>query len=309
MIASVIFKKITKFTSLAVMAMCSVLAFSLDTHVVQKGETYYGISRTYGITVDELCNANGLSKDSVLKVGQELKIPEKDAKKETPAKTENIKVTETVSVAAKPAETTPVKETEVRKYEIYVVQKGDTLYKIARTSDTSVADLKKINELSEDCTIKVGQELRVPAAIKVSSANDTVADLSSNDPRKYSEKEVKAGVIWPVKNPTVTYTSGKVSGVQLTALKNESVTAIRAGTVRFVGYYRGYGQVVFVQAKDEQIYAYCGLGTIKVKKGDYVVFGDSIGTVGTDPINGTNQISFMVFKKASPVDPATAPRG
>lgn len=308
MIVSVGFlKKVTKILMVSCLALCSASAFSLDKHVVQKGETFYGISRTYGVTVDELCSANGMTKDSVLKVGDELVIPEKG---------KNISSSSTTSTSTASTTTTvktdtiaAIKETEVRKYDVYVVQKGDTLYRIAKNSDTTVNDLKKINELGEDGTIKVGQELRVPSKIKTSATEEKIADLSANDPRNYSDKEVKAGIIWPVKNPTVTYTTGKVSGVQLTALKNESVTAIRAGSVRYVGYYRGYGQVVFIQAKDEQVYAYCGLGTIKVKKGDYVVFGDSIGTVGTDPIKGTNQISLMVFKKASPVDPATAPRG
>ena len=114
---------------------------------------------------------------------------------------------------------------------------------------------------------------------------------------------------WPVKNPTVTYMNGKVSGVQLSAQKNESVTAIRAGTVMYVGNYRGYGQVVFVQAKTGHIYVYSGLGSIKVRKGDYVVFGDSLGTAGTDSIKGTTQICLMVFQKSNPIDPAKAPRG
>jgi septal ring factor EnvC (AmiA/AmiB activator) len=77
----------------------------------------------------------------------------------------------------------------------------------------------------------------------------------------------------------------------------------------YVGNYRGYGQVVFIQSPSDYIYAYSGLGTIKVKKGDYVVFGDVIGTAGTDSIKGTSQISLMVFQKSNPIDPAKAPRG
>ena len=77
----------------------------------------------------------------------------------------------------------------------------------------------------------------------------------------------------------------------------------------YVGNYRGYGQVVFVQSLADYIYVYSGLSAIKVKKGDYVDFGDSIGIAGTDSIKGTSQVSFMVFQKANPIDPAKAPRG
>ena len=90
---------------------------------------------------------------------------------------------------------------------------------------------------------------------------------------------------------------------------DEAVTAIRAGTVMFCGNYRGYGQVVFVQSKTGQIYAYCGLGSIIVKKGQYVIFGDTLGSAGTDSISGASQITLMVFQKSKPIDPAVAPRG
>jgi murein DD-endopeptidase MepM/ murein hydrolase activator NlpD len=102
---------------------------------------------------------------------------------------------------------------------------------------------------------------------------------------------------------------GKVSGVQLSAKKGEPVTCVRAGTVMYTGNYRGYGQVVFVQSKANYIYAYTGLESVSVRKGDYVVFGDSLGTAGMDSIKGTSQIAFMVFYKSDAVDPAKAPRG
>ncbi|XHF15005.1 M23 family metallopeptidase [Archangium gephyra] len=44
-------------------------------HTVAPGETMYRISRTYGITVEELSEANGISDPRSLVVGQELIIP------------------------------------------------------------------------------------------------------------------------------------------------------------------------------------------------------------------------------------------
>ncbi|WPB73323.1 M23 family metallopeptidase [Archangium violaceum] len=44
-------------------------------HTVAPGETMYRISRTYGITVEELSEANGISDPRTLSVGQELIIP------------------------------------------------------------------------------------------------------------------------------------------------------------------------------------------------------------------------------------------
>ena len=56
------------------------------------------------------------------------------------------------------------------------------------------------------------------------------------------------------------------------------------------------------------IYAYAGLGSISVKKGDYAMFGTSLGTVGIDPISKKSQITLMVFQNGQPIDPAKAPR-
>jgi LysM repeat protein len=43
-------------------------------HVVQKGETLYGISRKYGITVDELLKLNKISSKDPIKPGQQLVV-------------------------------------------------------------------------------------------------------------------------------------------------------------------------------------------------------------------------------------------
>jgi len=273
--------------SLLVLSFCTSLSFADTVHQVQKGETYYSISKKYGISVDELLQANNLTKDSVLKVDQKLKIPVKG--------TDNKEV----NSGAK---------NSTRQYDTYTVQKGDTFYRIAKVNGITVDELLSLNNLNNSSVLKAGQQLKIPVTI-VDTANASLPDLPSSDPRNYTAKKGDSSLTWPVKNPTVTYMSGKVSGVQLTAQKNENVTAIRAGTVMYVGNYRGYGQVVFVQSKTGHIYVYSGLGSIKVQKGDYVVFGDTLGTAGTDSIKGTSQISLMVFQKSNPIDPATAPRG
>ena len=45
------------------------------THVVAKGETLTSIARRYGVTVDRLIQANQISKQAPLRVGQKLIIP------------------------------------------------------------------------------------------------------------------------------------------------------------------------------------------------------------------------------------------
>ena len=267
--------------------------FADTTHMVEKGETLYSISRKYQITVSELRAANGLSESDVLKFGQKLNIPSPDI--------ENAATLNSASLSSGSSYSSENLET-------YVAQKGDTYYGIARERGIKVAELFALNNLGSDASLKAGQKLKVPA--KASSEAQTVAlDLKDADPRKYSATKSSSGLVWPVKNPRITYVNGKVSGVQLSAAKKEKIMNIMAGTVMYCGSYRGFGEVVFVQSKTGLIYASTGMSSVSVNKGDYVVYGDTIGTAGVDSISKESRLTLMVFRNGSPIDPATAPRG
>ncbi len=288
-------------------------------HEVKKGETLYSISRKYELTLGELRTANNLSENSVIKVGQKLTIP-------------NADIENAVSLSGS-VKKVPLAVPDA-KTEYYIAQKGDTFYGISRKYNIKVAELFALNGLSSDSVLKVGQKIKVPSeksntSIKLaqidqgstesqkeddSSSGDTkkenLPDIKGADPRKYKDgSALSSSIVWPVKNPKVTYVSGKVSGVLLTAASKENVTNIMAGTVMYCGAYRGFGEVVFIQSKTGLIYAYTGLSTVKVKKGAYVVTGDVIGKAGLDPITKESQLILMVFRNGTPIDPAKAPRG
>lgn len=101
-----------------------------NVYTVKKGDTLYSIARNYNTTVDEIKKANNLSSNS-LSIGQELVIP---------TKSEN----QTVST------------------QTYTVKKGDTLYNIAKNFNTTVTDIKKLNNLNSNI-LSVGQKLIIPS--------------------------------------------------------------------------------------------------------------------------------------------------
>ncbi|WP_283601573.1 LysM peptidoglycan-binding domain-containing protein [Ligilactobacillus aviarius] len=104
-----------------------------DTYTVKAGDSLWGISQTYGTTVSNLKQINNLS-SNVIYVGQVLKL------KQQSNSTSNQ---------------TPQLTTDT-----YTVQSGDTLWGIANTHDTTVNNLKQINDLTSD-TIYVGQVLKL----------------------------------------------------------------------------------------------------------------------------------------------------
>ena len=55
---------------------------SSQKYTVQKGDTLYGLSRKYGISVADLMNFNGFDSSSTLKIGQVILIPGKNSKEE-----------------------------------------------------------------------------------------------------------------------------------------------------------------------------------------------------------------------------------
>lgn len=285
--------KMPAFFLFAAAALFFASEISADsTYTVKKGDTLYSISRKYELTVAELRAANNLSESDVLQAGARLVIPTADIG--TAAALSGVE-------HAKPA---PSGSPSV-KTDSYTVQKGDTLYGIARKFDIKLAELLSLNNIDTGSTLKAGQRILVPSA--TAGAKEASADSGrTGAPSPDSSGTKYSGVVWPLESPSVKSISGKVSGVQLTGRNNESVRAVHSGTVMYTGVYRGFGEIVFVQSKTGLIYAYSGLDTVKAKKGDYVVSGDEIGRTGK---GGEAAIKFMVFQNGTPIDPAKAPRG
>lgn len=123
-----------------------------NTYQVVKGDTFYSISKKFGITIDELLNANNLSLNSVVNPGKKLIINKSASETLTSSDVESNKKS-----GSKIEDSKTVAEVDQKTY---TVKQGDSLYKIATSHKTTVNALEKINELPGDLIIP-GQVIRI----------------------------------------------------------------------------------------------------------------------------------------------------
>lgn len=106
----------------------------VNEYIVKSGDSLYSIANKYNTMVNELKSLNNLS-NNTLSIGQVLKLP---------------KVDEIVTVNE------------------YIVKSGDSLYSIAKKYNTSVDELKSLNNLTSNM-LSVGQKLNIPVIEEVSN--------------------------------------------------------------------------------------------------------------------------------------------
>ena len=106
----------------------------ISTYTVKPGDTLYGIASRLGVSVEELKKINSLT-SNMLSIGQILKIPGNMDNNELPIGN--------------------------GEYQIYKVQPGDSLYKIANNFGVGINEIIEYNSLPST-VLSVGQQLLIP---------------------------------------------------------------------------------------------------------------------------------------------------
>ncbi|MDR2110366.1 MAG: LysM peptidoglycan-binding domain-containing M23 family metallopeptidase [Spirochaetaceae bacterium] len=264
--------------------LCTPLSAEERVHILRRGETIYSIARIYGVSFQEILMVNGIADATRVREGQRIRIP---------------------GTEARPA----ASFTEHR------VERGETLYGIARRYGIALGALRELNGLSDVYVLREGDRLRIPVSGITESvpAGTTPAEtgpvsVSGVDVRSTVTKTLDTSIRWPVEAKEVSYMTGKLYGVVLAGERSEPVRSLTQGTVVSAGPYRGFGRVAIVQMAGGYLYVYGGCESLSVKEGDRVAPGTELGKLGIDVVSAKPQLFFLVYRSNIPIDPAKAPR-
>ena len=125
-------------------------------HEVMKGQTLYGLSQMYGVSSDDIVAHNPILRRG-LKIGDHINIP-----------------------------------VSKQKVEIHVIQKGETLYTIAKNKGVKESDILSLNPgLSEK--LSIGQEIFIPLLKEEQGITNTIkpAEDSTKKQRKPGKEETE----------------------------------------------------------------------------------------------------------------------
>jgi len=104
-----------------------------EMHIVSEGDTLWSISNKYNIDIKDITRMNSLNQNSLLQLGQQLTIGNKNIHRNIESKKRTI---------------------------LYSVKQGDNLYKISDIFDVSVESIKQINDF-ESSDLMPGQIIKI----------------------------------------------------------------------------------------------------------------------------------------------------
>ncbi len=215
----------------------------------------------------------------------------------------------------------------------YVVKPGDTLYKIARSTNVDVENLKRWNNLSDPNQISAGQTLHLSASSGStgSTTQSSVITSSKPAPRPLDQPEsstpepltptptpapapteapatraADAGVInwaWPSNGQVTQSFNNNSKGLDIAGALGDPVNAAADGKVMYSGNgVRGLGNLIIINHQNGFITAYAHNRSLLVKTGQDVKRGAKIAEVGQSDTTSP-RLHFEIRRQGTPVDP------
>ncbi len=168
-------------------------------YIVKSGDNLYSISKKYNVSIDELKEINNIINNN-LSIGQKLFIPsnmkQENEQQNDSTNTYIVKSGDSLYAIAKRFNTSvdeikklnnltsnnlsinqklfiPNNNEQSSNYNTYIVKSGDNLYAIAKKFNTSIDEIKKLNNLTSN-NLSINQKLFIPSYNEQSNTTYTV---------------------------------------------------------------------------------------------------------------------------------------
>ncbi len=298
-------------------------------YTVRSGDTLYSIAWRYEMDYREIAQWNNIHPPYAIYPGQRLTMQAVNADGPVVADERPQLLIESDSgqvVNETAAETVPAEapsQSEAVATDV-TVQKGDTLYGIARKTGRTHHQLARWNHLKPPYHLKPGQRLRLsppvhalgrdakaarpgvknrPQVTAVKPAiiqSKPIAETTPQLPRKVDQWQ------WPVKGRVVkTFKSNDTArkGIGIRGKPGQIVKAAAGGTVVYSGNgLINYGNLVIIKHSHSFLSAYAHNTALLVKEGDMVKPGQQIAKMGRHN-KKTAELHFEIRRNGKPVNP------
>ncbi len=284
-------------------------------HVVQRGETLYGIARVNKLDINELAAWNNIFTTQTLRDGQVLRLqPPTDPSTSTSA---------SPLPAAPSATLTPIPPAGLIQGQALppgglpapvitsvtpIAPPVDALLKRepkgqrVQYSDEALAAMKQGD----------GQPVVTPTSVSALPGALPAATSTPTTPSPQVDIEIKPGTgverdglswTWPTSGKVASKFNDKapMKGIDISANAGTPVVAAAAGKVIYVGKEpRGYGQMIVVSHAKETVSVYFHTDKLVVKEQQRVLIGQKLAEVGD---SAGNKMHFEVRRQGRPLDP------
>ena len=158
-------------------------------HTVQPGETLASIANFYGLAIDAVLSANGLSESSLVYGGQTIRLKAAATESIAEVKPSEAKAAQpqqpvTTLTSNETASTDPHRPSNVCEVHGYhTVKSGESVSKIAAVYGISTQSILSANSLTWSSMIYIGQKLVIPGVHEIKHCPDLVqltAEMKSN---------------------------------------------------------------------------------------------------------------------------------
>lgn len=192
---------------------------------------------------------------------------------------------------------------------VYMVKKGDTLWRISKDHGVSVRAICKANHINSKTDLDVGQKIIIPSSGKVSSSSESYSSKASSS-SGVKQGATPRGFVWPVKGKVVspfgvTRNGAKNIGIGILPQSGQKVVASKKGVVEAVSALDSEKCIIIIKHEEGCRTFYEGCSNPAVGEKARIEQGQPIACVGGDGVGQPQELIFKIYVRDTPVNPTS----